>query len=294
MRDAVAMVRPQAAGKNLSLEIVEAPEVGGAELDPGMFRQVLVNLLSNAVKFTPSGGEVRVRAEREGSDLLLHVEDTGIGIPADQQAKIFTEFYQVDGSYSRNYEGTGLGLALVRRMVELQGGEVSVRSTPGQGSRFTCRYPCCLVETEREGAPDGPEPATEAAAAPSDGRTILVVEDNPINRKLARNVLRSRGYRVFEATTGEEALKLLQERSTDLVLMDIQLPGMDGLEVTRRLKANPSTADLPIVALTAHAREADEEIAREAGCVGYITKPIRLHRFPGQIAAYLSKQGTAA
>ena len=293
VRDAVAMVRPQAAGKNLSLDILDSPDVRAGELDPGLFRQVLVNLLSNAVKFTPSGGQVRVIAEREGTDLLLHVEDTGIGIPADQQAKIFTEFYQVDGSYARTYEGTGLGLALVRCMVELHGGKVSLESIPGQGSRFTCRYPGCLIEAEQLVETTAVLPTIDAEAPVRDGRTILVVEDNPMNRKLARNVLRSRGYRVLEATTGEEALQLLQERSPDLVLMDLQLPGMDGLEVTRKLKANPRTADLPVVALTAHARETDEENARQAGCVGYITKPIRLHKFPGQIAAYLSRQGSA-
>ena len=115
----------------------------------------------------------------------------------------------------------------------------------------------------------------------------MVVEDNPVNRKLARNVLRSRGFEVFEAESGEEALRMLRGRPTDIVLMDLQLPGMDGLEVTRRLKQDPLTADLPVVALTAHAHAEDETRARAAGCVGYITKPIRLSQFPAQVESYL-------
>ena len=285
VREAVAMVRPQAAQKNLRLDVVLSPDVSQGELDPGMFRQVLVNLLSNAVKFTPSGGEIRVLAEREGRDLLVHVDDTGIGIEAEDIPKVFGEFYQVDGSYARDYGGTGLGLALVRRMVEMHEGTVAVESTPGEGSRFTVRYPDCLCEEAPE--IEAPTPEIESVAA-AEGLSILVVEDNPMNLKLARNVLRSRGYQVHEATSGEEALQKLREVRADLVLMDIQLPGMDGIEVTRRLKADPRTAGLPVVALTAHAHEVHEDDALEAGCVGYISKPIRLSRFPGQIAAYLA------
>jgi CheY-like chemotaxis protein len=183
-------------------------------------------------------------------------------------------------------------------MIEIQDGSIEARSTEGEGSTFTIRFPNAVIEMAEEST-DG-EIAREVPAAALPTRvvdadrapTILVVEDNPVNRKLARNVLRSRGYDVWEAPSGEEGLRILRERRPDLVLMDIQLPGMDGLEVTRRIKADPDLADLPVVALTAHVREADEQNALDAGCVGYITKPIRLARFPGQIASYLS--GTAA
>ena len=285
-RDAAAMLRPQAAIKDLSLDVQLDEGVVLAMLDPGLYRQVLVNLLSNAVKFTPPGGEVRVTVSAQERDLVVSVVDSGIGIAPDDAARIFDAFYQVDGSYARNYGGTGLGLALVRRMVEMLGGTIEVSSTLGEGTRFDTRFSQCLIE-------DSPAPAIVTAATvahsePSGGeRTILVVEDNPVNRKLARNVLRARGWCVIEATSGEEALRVLRRSSPDLVLMDIQLPGMDGLEVTRRIKADPATAALPIIALTAHAQLADEQRAREAGCIGYITKPIRLTEFPGQVEGFL-------
>ena len=122
---------------------------------------------------------------------------------------------------------------------------------------------------------------------------MLVVEDNPVNRKLVRNVLRSRGYRVLEAASGEDALKLLKEQPADVVLMDIQLPGMDGFEVTRRIKADPQLEDLPVVALTAHVGETDEQQAQEAGCVGFLTKPIRLARLPSQVAEFAKSRDKA-
>jgi signal transduction histidine kinase len=285
IRETSAMLHPQAAQKQLRLEVDCAADVQVAELDPGLFRQVLVNLLSNAVKFTPEGGAVEVIARRDGADLVVQVADTGIGIQPEDTEKIFNEFYQVDGSYARNYGGTGLGLALVRSMVRMQGGEISVASTPGVGSRFTCRFLGCMRDQVPE---QSRRRETVPAATPrGSGRTILVVEDNPINRKLARNVLRSRGYRVLEAVSGEEGLSLLANEAVDLILMDIQLPGMDGLEITRMLKADPSTAGIPVVALTAHVQANDEARAFEAGCKGYITKPIRLARFPAQVEAYL-------
>jgi signal transduction histidine kinase/CheY-like chemotaxis protein len=283
--EAVAMVRPQAAKKNLELLVECAPNVQAAELDPGMFRQALVNLLGNGVKFTPDGGRVTVRAAAAGRDLLLDVEDTGIGIKEQDLGRIFDEFYQVDGSYSRTYEGTGLGLALVRRMLDMQNGTIQVRSTPGSGSSFACRFSECLREEPASLEPSPEPPALEPSSV--DGRTVLVVEDNAVNRKLARSALRRGGFEVFEVCTGEEAIAWLRDRTPDLILMDIQLPGMDGLDVTRRLKADPRTAGLPVVALTAHAHEQDAQRAAEAGCVGYIVKPIRLSQFPRQVASYL-------
>ena len=292
VRESASMLRPQAAKKGLTLDV--SVEAGGrAHLDPRLVRQVLVNLLSNAVKFTPEHGRVDAAAVFEGDDLVLTVSDTGIGIPEDDQEKIFLEFYQVDGSYARKYEGTGLGLALVRRMMGLHNGTVSVTSRPEEGSRFTCVFPSCRV-----GAGAARTAPVEAAASPSDvipegapssafGGTVLVVEDNPVNRKLARNVLRSRGYRVLEADTGEEGIEIARRERPQLILMDLQLPGLDGMEATRRLKADPRTSAIPVVALSAHAQGVDEERARAAGCAGYIAKPIRLSRFPQQVRTFL-------
>ncbi len=286
-RDAVAMVRPQAALKGLRLQIGTPERPTLVVLDPGMLRQILINLLSNAVKFTPSGGEVRLVVRRDDADLELRVADTGIGIPQDDIGKIFDEFYQVDGSYSRNYEGTGLGLALVRNMIQMQDGIIEVDSAPGEGTTFALRF--ARVVLDEKPAKPVARPETISVQRSRNASTILVVEDNAVNRKLARNVLRSRGYRVIEAKTGEEAMRILSRERPDLILMDLQLPGMDGLEVTRRIKQKPKLSDLPVVALTAHVQQADEQRAREAGCVGYITKPIRLAQFPRQVESFLTQ-----
>jgi signal transduction histidine kinase len=286
IRDTVSMVGPQATKKELTLTVDCAADIGAGEADPGMLRQVLLNLLSNAVKFTPAEGEVRVVAHRDGHDLTVAVEDSGIGIAEKDLDHIFDEFYQVDGSYSRNYGGTGLGLALVRRMVEMLNGSISARSRPGEGSCFTCRFKDCLVDEEvvvEEAAVAAPRERVNRECS------IMVVEENAVNRKLARNVLRARGYRVLEAASGEEALKLLEQQITDLVLMDIHLPGIGGLEVVKKLKEDPSTAALRIVALTSHEQKDDQLRATEAGCVGCITKPIRLAQFPSQLEAYLAR-----
>jgi signal transduction histidine kinase/CheY-like chemotaxis protein len=286
LRESASMLRPQAAKKGLTLEV--AGVAGRAHVDPRLVRQVLVNLLSNAVKFTPENGRVDAAATFEGDDLVLTVGDTGIGIPEDDQEKIFLEFYQVDGSYARKYEGTGLGLALVRRMMDLHHGSASVTSRPGKGSTFTCVFPSCRIGADAaraavaEAAPAAPE-----SAPPAFGGTVLVVEDNPVNRKLARNVLRSRGYRVLEADTGEEGIEIARRERPQLILMDLQLPGLDGMEATRRLKADPRTSTIPVVALSAHAQGVDEERALAAGCAGYIAKPIRLSRFPQQVRTFL-------
>ena len=299
VRESVTMVRPQAERKRLTIELLYGLD-GPANIDPRLVRQVLVNLLSNAVKFTPEDGRIEAEARFEGNDLVLRVKDNGIGVAEEDQEKIFHEFYQADATYARRYQGTGLGLALVRRMMSLHGGSVTVTSKRGHGASFQCVFP------NAKGQGETTVPATETALpAPAQkspvvgdvvarGSTVLVVEDNPVNRKLARNVLRSRGYRVLEADSGEEALEIARNERPHLILMDLQLPGLDGIEATRRLKADPQTQAIPVVALSAHAHQFDEARARAAGCAGYIQKPIRLSRFPQQVGAYLdSKEGAA-
>jgi two-component system cell cycle response regulator DivK len=180
---------------------------------------------------------------------------------------------------------------------------VTVTSRRGHGASFQCVFPDAktrgLAADEKaiQAAPASlPRPAISAPVNgdASRGCTVLVVEDNPVNRKLARNVLRSRGYRVLEADTGEEGLEIARSELPHLILMDLELPGLDGIEATRRLKADPHTRAIPIVALSAHAQATDEARAREAGCAGYIAKPIRLSRFPQQIGSYLApKEGAA-
>ncbi len=293
LRDSVTMLRPQAEKKKLRVAM-SCELTGTAHVDPRLVRQVVVNLLSNAVKFTPEDGRIEASARFEGNDLIVRVTDTGIGIAEDDQEKIFHEFFQADGSYARRYQGTGLGLALVRRMMSLHGGSVTVTSRRGEGSSFQCVFPDAKGGRASSGTARRDPAEAVLHPAVARGSTILVVEDNPVNRRLARNVLRSRGYRVLEAETGEEGLEIARAEHPHLVLMDLQLPGLDGIETTRRLKADPLTRGIPVVALSAHAQEADQRRALEAGCAGFIAKPIRLSRFPQQVGSYLdSKEGAA-
>ncbi|HEV8335979.1 MAG TPA: ATP-binding protein [Candidatus Polarisedimenticolia bacterium] len=292
--EALMTLRVDADRKQIALEARLDPAVPSVRADRGKFKQILTNLLSNAVKFTPAGGRVSLSTAREGSALRVSVEDTGIGIRPEDQARIFAAFIQVDGSYARKYQGTGLGLTLVKRFVEMHGGEIVVTSEVGKGSTFTFRLP--LAPRAATAAISAP-PALAAVPAAREslivsegpGDLILVVEDNPANLKLVREVLKGRGYRVLEATSGEEALDALKFIHPDLILMDIQLPGMDGLTVTRRLKRDPATRDIPTIALTAHAMKRDEARVLEAGCAGYIPKPIDTVNFPKQVADYLRR-----
>ena len=305
VHEAMALLRIEAGKKQIDLTFRIDGDSTDVLADRSKIKQVMYNLLSNAVKFTPSGGRVSLTVNREQELLLVSVADTGIGIGVEDQERIFQAFTQVDGSYARRYQGTGLGLALVKKFIEMHGGQVRVTSTINAGSTFTFRIP--LLQPAESGdrvrpAAGDNEPAPVTAeldgpaqvegrfdpARPDDaGELIMVVEDNPSSMRLFASLLRSAGYRVVEKTSGEEALHALRSVIPRLILMDIQLPGMDGLEVARALRDDPDRSGIPIVALTAHAMQGDEKRAREAGCSGYITKPIESARFPTQIAAYL-------
>jgi signal transduction histidine kinase/CheY-like chemotaxis protein len=288
VEEAMALLRVDAARKRLTFTTDVDASRDRLEADRSKVKQVLSNLLSNAVKFTPAGGAVTVRLRGDGEWMRLAVEDTGIGIRPEDQGRIFDAFTQVDGSLARQYQGTGLGLTLVRRFVEMHGGRVSVESVPERGSRFLVdlpgRRPPSDEETAGEEAADGPALATAGdggtlvAPAGSDD-PIFVIEDNLSNLKLVRDLLRSRGYAVASSSSGEEALDALKFLTPRLILIDVQLPGMDGLQVARLLAARPAIRDVPIVAVTAHAMPGDEERAREAGCVAYVSKPIEASAF---------------
>jgi CheY-like chemotaxis protein len=271
------MLLPEAGRKEIDLRQHHALRGALGLVDPGMFREVIINLLSNAVKFTHAGGRVELRARGEGRDLVVEVEDSGIGIPPEDRRRIFQEFYQVDGSYTRKYQGTGLGLALVKRMMEMHGGTVRVEAAPVRGSVFTCRFPDCLLEREVE-----PEtaPALEDGAAPSAVRTVLVAENDALSRRLACNALKSRGYRVVEAGDGEEALDRILRDKPDLVLVSEDLPQVDGYEVAHRVRRDPSLRGIPVVGLVR-----DDARAGSGEFSGTIRKPIRIASFPSQVHA---------
>jgi signal transduction histidine kinase/DNA-binding response OmpR family regulator len=278
-RESVRGSLAAAAAKGLTLDLEVDPETPrGVMGDPLRLRQVLVNLINNAVKFTSEGGvSVRIwkvpgTGEPETDRLRISVIDSGPGIPQDKLENIFEKFTQADSSISRKYGGTGLGLAITRSLVDLQGGRIWVESAVGEGSCFNVELPCraasLLARTEAAGA-EGERPHAGKAR----GR-ILLVEDNTVNQKVVLTMLRKRGYVVDVAGDGLSALEAMRNREYALVLMDVQMPGLDGLQTTRRIRADEKYRALPIVAMTAHAMSGDKERCLEAGMNAYLAKPV--------------------
>jgi PAS domain S-box-containing protein len=250
--------------------------------DPLRLRQVLGNLVGNAVKFTPSG-EVHLSAallRREaggGAVLRFAVRDSGIGIKPEQVNHLFQAFSQADGSTTRRFGGTGLGLAISKRLVELMGGEIGVDSAPGMGSTFYFSIPVKTVDAPAPAAEETP-PALSLAerAAPIHGARILLVEDEPVNQRVAVALLQRMGLAAELANNGREALEKVRQERYDAVLMDLQMPEMDGFEATRRIRALEQGRTLPIIALTASKLLEDGEAARRAGMDGYLAKPVHV------------------
>jgi signal transduction histidine kinase/CheY-like chemotaxis protein len=260
---ALAMVRERAARHGIALSLDLAPEVGVIWADELKLKQVVLNLLSNAVKFTPDGGSVDVSAEISGDDALVTVRDTGIGIePADHE-RIF-EAFQRGGREARS-EGTGLGLTLSKRIVELHGGRIWMTSSPGSGSTFGFAVPVRPQEAAAE--VDG----HEAAAAERDMETVLVVEDDPHSAELLSVYLEGAGYRIALARDGAEGLELARRLRPRAVVLDILLPRVDGWDLLARLKADPATADSPVVVVSM-LDERGKGLA--LGAVEYLVKPV--------------------
>jgi len=242
--------------------------------DAGRFRQILINLLTNAIKFTPAGGISTTVSlqDRNASQITLQicVADTGIGIPEDKHALIFEPFTQVDSSFTREFGGTGMGLTVCSRLVELMGGRIWFESKPGVGSRF---YFTAVFETAPADVAATPPPGTGAKPL-----NILLVEDNLINQKVAKRLFEKQGHHVTVANNGRHALTTLEEMDWkfDVVFMDIQMPEMDGLTATREIRRLESLNGkrLPILALTAHALHSDEEQCLAAGMDAHLTKPL--------------------
>jgi signal transduction histidine kinase len=265
------VIRSLSERRDIDLSIRIEPSVLEVRADKSKFKQVLYNLLSNAIKFTAQGGRVWVSGRSDNGELVIDVGDTGVGIPPEHHRRIFDEFYQLDSATTRQVEGTGLGLSLTRRLVDLHRGSISLESEPGKGSVFTFRLPLGGIEVENGHRHN----------------RILLVEDNASNRELAKMVLIGSGFEVDIAVDGDEGLHKARSRVYDLVLMDVELPGMDGLTLTRMLKSDPKTAGVPIVALTANAMKGNEQEALAAGCSGYISKPIEVAGFVKRISTYI-------
>jgi len=290
VRSCAALMEARARDKGLALRLELDLTLPTTVLgDEARLRQVLFNLLSNAVKFTERG-TVTVGATREGDALLLWVRDTGIGIPRERLEAVFEAFTQGDGSITRRYGGSGLGLAISRRLTEAMGGRLSVESTPGEGSTFTVRLPLKVVEA----LPPVPSPSPrEAREGASPGRIagarILVVEDNPVNRKLAHAMLTKLGCRVDLAEDGEQGVAQAARQGYDLIVMDCQMPVMDGFEATRRIRAGGPNADTPIVAVTANAMAEDRHRCL-AVMDDYLAKPLGLDRLAECLRRWLGQR----
>jgi PAS domain S-box-containing protein len=285
----------RAQEKQIALRIDWGSEVPWAVVgDPVRLRQVLVNLLDNAVRFTEAGSvALRVRAAEQGDgrvELNFVVEDTGVGIAPDDQAAIFDAFTQVDGSVTRRFGGTGLGLAICSRLVGLMGGRILLESTQGKGSTFHF-----TVGFGR--AKEGFRPLRDSGAIPDAARqlpklAVLVAEDNLINRTLVSRILEQHGHQVVEARDGAEALASLEREAIDVVLMDIEMPRVGGLEALRRIRQRDQRTGnhTPVVALTAHSMSGDRERYLAAGMDAYVSKPMRRAALFAALGAVLPQE----
>jgi PAS domain S-box-containing protein len=276
LRDAVDLHAETARSKGLALQIDLSPALPSRVLgDPARLRQILLNLVGNAVKFTEKGRvlvELSPLPVGEGPPrFAFSVTDTGIGMDRLQLDRLFRKFTQGDSSMARRFGGTGLGLAICRQLADLMGGTIAVQSRPGEGSRFTLELPLLSAGDRPRSAA---VPAPEERMAVSDA-SLLLVEDNAINQALAKAFLARSGYRLDAVGSGAEALAAVQDGNYDLILMDVQMPEMDGIEATRRIRAlEGEKSRTPIVAMTANAMLGDRERFLAAGMNDYVSKPI--------------------
>ncbi|RZU98266.1 response regulator [Spiribacter vilamensis] len=261
-------------------------DLGDVRGDPDRLRQVLMNLIDNAFKFTEQGHvALSVEAEqiKDRLDLRFHVADTGCGIGLEDQATLFQAFSQVDTSLTRTHQGSGLGLVISRELIDEMGGDIHIDSEPGRGSRFEVhlRLPIAASSTADAMASD----SAEAPTVPTRIGRILVVEDNPVNQLVARAMLSKMGHRVVVVENGRQALEQFEAETFDLVVMDMQMPVMDGLEATRELRARG--AALPIIAMTANAMDEDEQRCLDAGMQNVVKKPVDATELGATIERYI-------
>jgi len=293
-------VQTQAQEKGLVLKVQVSDHLPDVLVDERRLRQVLINLLNNAVKFTPSGGIVTLSAHfldapitGDPAWLRITVSDTGIGIAPADLDKLFKPFVQIESALNRQYSGTGLGLALVQRMVDLHGGRVQVNSEVGVGSQFSVDLPAHAFSPL-------PAPVSIVQPPPSSGPLVhradaskpllLLVDDNEANRLTLSSYLGAKGYRLEMAKTGREAVSMAQRHHPDVILMDIQMPDMDGLEAAQQIRADPTLASTKIVALTALAMPEDRDQCLTLGIDAYLSKPVKLKALAATVRTILNNQ----
>ena len=263
----VALVSPLAEKKGIDLRLDIADDVKTATTDQNRLEQVILNLLNNAVKFTEKG-HVRISCRREDEHYILSVADTGIGIQQEEIPGLFQPFHQIDTGLSRKHEGTGLGLSICKRLINMMGGDISVESQWSQGSTFTVHFPIQTGDIAMS-------------------YTLLIIEDNEQNYYMMRFLLEKNGFTVIGAETGREGIDMALSHKPDAILLDIQLPEMDGYAVAAELKKHAEISEIPIIAVTSYAMVGDRERILAAGATGYIEKPINPETFVGEIRKYL-------
>lgn len=280
---------------SMELQPIET-DVGDVQVmaDYGRLKQVLLNLMSNAIKYNRRGGAVKVQAVAHDGEVQIRVSDTGEGIAAERQQELFQPFSRL-GIDSSEIEGTGIGLVLSKHIVEAMGGRIGVESTPGQGSTFWIRLPLALPASQLQ-TPDAaasPDSATPAGdrVAPVRERLVLYIEDNPANVLLMEEIVgRLGGIRLQTAHTAEIGLGLAQLERPAVIIMDINLPGMSGLQALQQLRSDPQLADIPVLALTANALEGDISRGLAAGFNGYYTKPVQIDVFSAALTEMLERR----
>jgi CheY-like chemotaxis protein len=287
----LSFIKQQALTKRIQL-IPRIPKyLPEIMIDERRIRQVLINLLNNAVKFTLEGGTItlevsQVHIERSTTNLTalnylkIAVIDTGIGISAENIQKLFQPFIQIDSALNRQYNGTGLGLALVKRLVELHGGTVELTSELGVGSCFAINLPLNIgsseIEEQTNSDLSGQSQIGQSQTKKLISPLILLAEDNKANIATFSSYLKAKGYRILLAIDGQQAIDLAKAEHPDLILMDIQMPVIDGLEAIKQIRLDPNLADIPIIALTALAMACDRDRCLESGANEYLSKPIKL------------------
>ncbi len=307
-RSSLTFIKQQAQKKRIQLQTELPANLPDLLIDERRIRQVLINLLNNAVKFTPESGQITLTVSLQQqisnsnpdsslppSYLRIAILDTGIGIAPEHLNKLFQPFIQIDSALNRQYQGTGLGLALVKRIVELHGGQVGVTSTVGVGSCFSLDLPCTEIrssfaepkfqpQAKISPAGNGPDNGSEPLKSP----LILLAEDNEANINTISSYLRAKRYRLIFAKNGHQAVSLAQSEAPDLILMDIQMPEMDGLEAMQHIRLDPQSEDVPIIALTALAMKGDRERCIQAGATDYLSKPVKLKQLAATIQQHLA------
>jgi CheY-like chemotaxis protein len=283
VEDTAAVLQPLVTKNDNELQIHCPDTVGSMRADLTKVRQVVFNLLSNACKFTKEG-TVRLDVAREavaGEDwLTFAVSDTGIGMTREQTGKLFQEFSQADASTTRDYGGTGLGLALSRRLCRMMGGDITVESEVGEGTTFTVRLPAEVRDPTAEPVlPTASQPQARAEGA----STVLVIDDDPAVRDLLQRFLSKEGFHVVSASSGEEGLRLARELRPDAITLDVMMPGMDGWAVLSALEADPEVCDIPVIMLTI---VDDKNLGYTLGAAEYLTKPIDRERLVSLLEKY--------